>query len=38
MAKRSHLSKIGITKKEQGEIAGCLTWLLPFILLAMLFF
>lgn len=38
MARRNHLSKIGITKKDQDEMAGCFTLILPFILLLMLFF
>lgn len=35
---RDFLTQIGITKKDRKEMAGCFTWLLPFILLTMLFF
>ena len=37
MAKRSFYTQIGINKKDLKEMGGCLTLLLPLILLLMLF-
>lgn len=36
MPKKDFMTQIGITKKDRKEMAGCLTWMLPFILILML--
>lgn len=36
--KRDFFTEIGITKKDRKEMAGCLSLIWPFILLAMIFF
>lgn len=35
---KDFLTQIGITKEDRKEMVRCFTWLLPFILLAILFF